>query len=174
MLESCFWLNHKHIGLWCGFLKVQNIVSLQWPHEKTSKPRITGFCEESHLWPVDSLHKGQLTRKMFPFKYQLYQLIFRLFWSVLLTNRSHIMYEVCFLNNNNCSIMTVFVILHAALRMASPNHYTDVIMSAMASHFIGVRIVYSTVRSGSDQRKYQSSASRACLRGIHRWPVNSP
>ena len=34
--------------------------------------------------------------------------------------------------------------------------------------------VYSTVYSGADQRKYQSSASLAFVRGIHRWPVNSP
>ena len=27
---------------------------------------------------------------------------------------------------------------------------------------------------GADQRKYQSSASLAFVRGIHRWPVNSP
>ena len=27
---------------------------------------------------------------------------------------------------------------------------------------------------GSDQRKHQSSASLAFVRGIHRWPVNSP
>ena len=35
-------------------------------------------------------------------------------------------------------------------------------------------IVYSTVYSGADQRKYQSSASLDFVRGIHRWPVNSP
>ena len=29
-------------------------------------------------------------------------------------------------------------------------------------------------KSGADQRKYQSSASLAFVRGIHRWPVNSP
>ena len=28
--------------------------------------------------------------------------------------------------------------------------------------------------SGADQRKHQSSASLAFVRGIHRWPVNSP
>ena len=28
--------------------------------------------------------------------------------------------------------------------------------------------------SGADQRKHQSSASLALVRGIHRWPVNSP
>ena len=32
---------------------------------------------------------------------------------------------------------------------------------------------YSTVYSGSDQRKHQSSASLAFVRGIHWWPVNS-
>ena len=35
-------------------------------------------------------------------------------------------------------------------------------------------IVYSTVYSGADQRKHQSSASLAFVRGIHRGPVNSP
>ena len=35
-------------------------------------------------------------------------------------------------------------------------------------------IVYSTVYSGADQRKHQSSASLAFVRRIHRWPVNSP
>ena len=33
---------------------------------------------------------------------------------------------------------------------------------------------YSTVYSGADQRKHQSSASLTFLRGIHRWPVNFP
>ena len=50
----------------------------------------------------------------------------------------------------------------------------DVIMSAMAFQITGVSIVYSTVGSGADQRKHQSSASLAFVRGIHRWPVNSP
>ena len=35
-------------------------------------------------------------------------------------------------------------------------------------------IVYSIVYSGGDQRKYQSFAWLAFVRGIHRWPVNSP
>ena len=35
-------------------------------------------------------------------------------------------------------------------------------------------IVYSTVCSGTDQRKHQSSASLALVRGIHRWLMNSP
>ena len=44
----------------------------------------------------------------------------------------------------------------------------------MASQITSLTIVYSTVYSGVDQRKYQSSASLAFVRGIHRWPVNSP
>ena len=53
-------------------------------------------------------------------------------------------------------------------------YYIDVIMSAMASQTTGVSIVYSTVCRGVDQRKHHSSASLAFVRGIHRWPVNSP
>ena len=47
-------------------------------------------------------------------------------------------------------------------------------MSVMASQITGVPIVCSTVCSGAHQRKYQSSASLAFVRGIHRWPVNFP
>ena len=53
-------------------------------------------------------------------------------------------------------------------------HYDDVIMGAMASQITSLTIVYSTVYSGADQSKHQSSASLAFVRGIHRWPVNSP
>ena len=53
-------------------------------------------------------------------------------------------------------------------------HYSDVIMSAMVSQTTSVSIVCSAVYSGANQRKHQSSASLAFVRGIHRWPVNSP
>ena len=51
-------------------------------------------------------------------------------------------------------------------------HYCD-IMGWMASQITSLTIVYSTIRSGTDQRKHQSSASLAFVRGIHRWSVNS-
>ena len=54
------------------------------------------------------------------------------------------------------------------------SHYNDVIMGAMVSQITSLTIVYSTVYSGADQRKHQCSASLAFVRGIHRWPVNSP
>ena len=47
-------------------------------------------------------------------------------------------------------------------------------MSAMASQITSILIVYSTVCSGTDQRKHLSSASPVFVRRIHRWPVNSP
>ena len=47
-------------------------------------------------------------------------------------------------------------------------------MGVIASHITSLTIVYSTVYSGADQRKHQSSASLAFVRGIHRSPVNSP
>ena len=53
-------------------------------------------------------------------------------------------------------------------------HYGDVIMSVMGSQITSLTIVYSTVYSGADQRKYQSSTSLAFMRGIHRWLMNSP
>ena len=53
-------------------------------------------------------------------------------------------------------------------------HYNDVIMGAMASQITSLTIFYSTVYSGADQRKHQSSVSLAFVRGIHRWPVNTP
>ena len=43
-------------------------------------------------------------------------------------------------------------------------HYKDIIIS--------LKIVYSTIYSGIDQRKHQSSASLVFVRGIHWWLVH--
>ena len=61
----------------------------------------------------------------------------------------------------------------AAIFFKMQVHYSDVIMGAMASQITSLTVVYSTVHSGADQRKFQSSASLAFVRGIHWWPVNS-
>ena len=53
-------------------------------------------------------------------------------------------------------------------------HYDDVIMGTIASQITSLTIVYSTVYSGADQSKHQSSASLAFVWGIHRGLVNSP
>ena len=56
----------------------------------------------------------------------------------------------------------------------APGPYSDVIMGTTASEITSLTIVFSTVYSDADQRKHQSSASLAFVRGIHRGPVNSP
>ena len=47
-------------------------------------------------------------------------------------------------------------------------------METIASQITSLTSVYSTVYSGADQSKHQSSASLAFVWGIHRGPVNSP
>ena len=68
----------------------------------------------------------------------------------------------------------LFTGLTAILFMIYRYHCNDVIMSSMASHITSPTIVYPTVYAGAEQRKHQSSASLAFMRGIHQWPVNSP
>ena len=50
-------------------------------------------------------------------------------------------------------------------------HCSDVIMGAMASEITSLSIVYLIIYSSAHQRKYQSSASLAYVRGIYndRW-----
>ena len=47
-------------------------------------------------------------------------------------------------------------------------HHNDVIKGAIASQITSIATVYSTVNSGWNQRKHQSSASLAFVPGIHR------
>ena len=44
----------------------------------------------------------------------------------------------------------------------------------MAYQTTSLTIVYSTVYSDADQRKHKSTATLAFVRGIHRWPMDSP
>ena len=60
------------------------------------------------------------------------------------------------------------------LEQMSLRHYNDIIMGAIGSQITSLTIIYSIVYSDADQRKRQSSASLAFVRGIHRGPVNSP
>ena len=53
-------------------------------------------------------------------------------------------------------------------------HYSDVMIGTMASQITSLTIIYSAVYSGAYQRKHQSSAPLAFVRGIHWCPVNSP
>ena len=84
---------------------------------------------------------------------------------------------MCNVSDSRDKKKTTFIIgmelkLRCILDFAS--HYSKVIMRAMAPRITDASIVCSSVRSGTDQRKNQSSASLAFKSGIHRWPVNSP
>ena len=57
------------------------------------------------------------------------------------------------------------------MAVTKPFHYGDVIMGTIASQITSLTNVYSNVYWGTDQRKHQSSASLAFVRGIHKWPV---
>ena len=69
------------------------------------------------------------------------------------------------LKENHFKLQIVYEFLHF--------HYNDVTMGSMTSQITSLTIVYSAVYSDTDQRKHQSSASLAIVRGIHRhkWPV---
>ena len=47
-------------------------------------------------------------------------------------------------------------------------HYIDVTMTMVASQITSLMVVYLIIYSAADQRKHQSSASLAFVRGIHR------
>ena len=55
-----------------------------------------------------------------------------------------------------------------------PTHYCVVIMNAMASQITGVSIVYSTVCADADPKNIKPPRYWPFVRGIHRWPVDSP
>ena len=75
---------------------------------------------------------------------------------------------------SNIGIKNIIYDFHVNLGKLFPEHYGDVTMGMIASQITSLTIVYSTVYSGTDQRKHQSSASLAFVWGIHRGPVNSP
>ena len=88
----------------------------------------------------------------------------KLNWNIKIIYRHNVV------ENNVCAAGVIL----SCLQSDKLYHYNDVIMSAMSSLITSFTIVYSSVYSGADQRKDQSSASLASVRGIHRWPVKYP
>ena len=75
----------------------------------------------------------------------------------------------------HCTSLIFLTTCNIIIRKRFPcHHYGDVIMCVVASQITSLAIVYSTVYSDADQRKHQSSASLAFVRGIPRDPGNSP
>ena len=103
-----------------------------------------------------------------PFRISSYVILFNLCFviKIQICTRSWFSFRLSISNQHAASIIND---VHTC-----SNHYNDVIISAMASQITSITIVYSIVYLDADQRKHQSSASLAFVRGIHRWPVNSP
>ena len=59
-------------------------------------------------------------------------------------------------------------IFHLQYHVKMIDHYIDVMMTTVASQITSLTVVYSIVYSGAGQRKHQSPASLAFVRGIHR------
>ena len=72
-----------------------------------------------------------------------------------------------------------FICPHTQTPLMGVLHYNDVIMGTIASQITSLTMVFSTAYSDADQRKPQSFASLAFLRGVprglvnsaHKWPV---
>ena len=114
-------------------------------------------------WPIES---PEISRH---FKYQ--------------SSKIYLYYQKIPIGAYSCHTMATLLCYHYAFMPVKRDplqqelrcpHYSDIIMCAMVSQVTSVSIVCSTVCSGVDQRKHQSSASLAFVWGIHRWPVNSP
>ena len=64
-------------------------------------------------------------------------------------------------------VLSCLGVIMKTCRISYHFHYSDFIMGVMASQITSLPIVFLTVYSGADQRKHQSSASLAFVRGIH-------
>ena len=94
---------------------------------------------------------------------------------------SHLRCQTIFLINSSLSRIkptrhhSRVIVLTRRCISGSIIHYNDAIMGTIASQITSLTTVYSTVYSGADQRKHQSSTSLAFVRSPvnfpHKWPV---
>ena len=130
--------------------------------KKTSKLRVTGLlCGKFTGDRWISRTNGQLRGKCFHLMTSSCATLLPVLWedTCLSQYSLHITEDGCFVTQCFLSSWDDVYIYHVA-------HYSNGIMDAMTSQITGLTIVYSTVYSGTDQRKHQSSASLAFVRGI--------
>ena len=166
--------------------------------DEQKTPEILVPYEESHWCPADSLHTGSAVRKTHHWqddktlwtKYNTLSITLQLgmtwYWTQH-KGRMLKLFSLQYLTKGS----PYFTLMGKPwgtpvrplekcyrtqhLRCRKPHHhYSDVAMKATPSEIIGVPSVYSTGRSGADQRIHQSFASLTFVRGIHRWPINTP
>ena len=169
--------------------------------KKPSKLRVTGLYAGSSPGPVNSPHKGPVTRKMtsscpkseqqarakgdFNFEWSKGKHKILLNWCAEKNRRclqrwiyrewmkTLAEYREYWRQHHNENYHNTMVTLNRTI-LWRKIHCNDIIMSAMASQITSLAIVYSTAFSAADERKHQSSTSLAFVRGLHRWSANSP
>ena len=129
------------------------------------------FVRGIHQWPGYSPHKRPVTWKMFPLDDIIEEMVSEKGpWAECVKSASTSHFPDI---SHFYLISDIYLILIAYYTGWSSQdvvlHYSDVIMSVMASQITSLMIVYSTF-----YWKHQSSASLALVWGIHQWPVNSP
>ena len=80
------------------------------------------------------------------------------------------MIKIYIQSNIEIILLTFEIKWYVNLVLLRQGHYSDIIMSMIASQITSPMTVYSA----ADQRKHQNSVSLALVQRIHRWPVNSP
>ena len=137
---------------------------IKWKHFPRYWPYVRGI----HRSPVNSPHKGQWRGALMCsfICAWIYSWVNNREAGDLRRHRAH--YDVIVMNSN---VSVLGIESHVP---ETPIHYDDVIMGTMTSQITSPTIVYSTVYSDAGQRKHQSSASLAFVRGIYWGPVNSP
>ena len=142
--------------------------------KKTSKLHVTGLCAGNS--PVTGEFPTQMASKAenvsIRWRHHGDFLLTHL-WLVRMTERLSLT-TLRTLSHTRRRVPGSIPVVGSSCKRGIVHHYCDVIMGAMASQITSLIIVYSTVYSGADQRKHQSSASLAFVQGIHRWPVNPP
>ena len=115
------------------------------------------------------------TQKYNPQKIRYYVWIWFIFCNIVPDN-SHALAQghQCWVCSHAFAVVYGFTKTHNSSPYNFGIRYSDVKMSAMASQITSITILYWTVYMGTDQRKRQSFASLTSVRGILRWPVNSP
>ena len=136
-------------------------------HEQNGR-HFTNYILQEEMWRVVTFSHAFSWKKMFVFWIEFH---LSLFLRIRLTTSQHWSRQWIDTKKRQAITWTnddpVFWHLYAppGLNESKSSHCSDVMIRAMASQITGVSIVCSTVCSGADQRKHQSSASLAFLWG---------
>ena len=128
------------------------------------------FLKGIYRWPVDSTHKGKWRGAL------MFSLICA--WTNGWANNrdagdlrghgAHFDVTVMKILQNLVLSWMISKIFNRLETLMADINISDVTMGAIASQITSLTIVYSNVYLNADQRKHQSSASLAHVRGMHR------